>query len=1464
MALTYLVKQGQERSRLRGDCLAWCLGVAVIASICCVVLDARAGANGSATAYLSWSPDSVVTDRTSVPPDSFALFLRLDGVQQVHALAVTVDWYPRVSDASCYWMISGPMLDSCGVAASLSPQAAFDGDSSYTWTLTLPVSRGSGVCVAYWFRGSGCDTVAPARFIVSSVRVQDSTGAIDDIVVQNELTILAARDVPERVVAYNAGLATLIPGATNTFHVAGRGFDEGMGVAAIGDGQVIQAESVVVESRSSLAVRMSVPETATGRLRLAVETTGGESDTMPRQILAADTTAFTGSGVNGYGWPLVKGGAGGDWWKVPGDSSWEYRPSIPDSLFANWLGAIRSGASLDSLYSAYVRTKPTPASLPQAGLRPRRIPLTGSVEPIYRDSLLFSDGFETAIVLPNERWVVSRGLETSPDVNWGLVFVGTCGPTHGLRSAHCAAGSPTPYCGTYAPNQTSILQMYESVPVTGFARVTGSCSTYVDTEPYHDETFDGMFACYSTDGGASWQWVNGGSLVYAGRDQVWRARVLFDRNVDDGSSTTIAGIKLRFLFVSNAELQYAGVYLDDIAITGHPYPNLTFATGGGLCAPVVVSPYANATCDAALSPYCYNGCTAEGYLNYTVVNNSTCAAPPFHVQLSDLLDGSHIVVVDTIAGLPPGGERVRRNVPFTGYAMGLCSYIPVAFAIDCYNEVQETNETQIDNSYTTSVEVELQASPDLMVTGFSSLTASPCAGTSVTLAAHVTNLGSASSASSTLGLYADLGHVPGEADVPTQTATVPALAVGTTARVDFQVMSSAPGSHVYYLLADQSDVVFEMCGEENNAYGPVGVTWSGPRPDLVMGAPQAVSGLHLVGHSTTVTLTVSNDGGASTPASWFVDWYRNLDTPPTPGQRGNRILHVSRALAPGHDTTLTISVVANTPQTWHMYAQADAGQLVAECGARTNNVAGPSTIVWESDSLVMRGCVTYRDTGYVSPDTLRHALPFARVALYDHDWSGAADLLGATCTDADGNFAFALSSRKDADECDTIEGDCTVDPYVVVSLDTGPACLGEPVVTVCHRDRTTWSLVSPWREEPSGAVVEFSVAALAPQDYPTRSAMHLYDVVTRAHLKLAAAGVQPVDGRQWHTTVLWDSTFTGWNNTGMTAWLADTLYVAGDCMGNFTPDEWDDGAVLHEYGHAIAHMLNIVPNLPGAPAGGCPHDPQRPAECPPGTPSARFAWEEGFASFVACVAQADSGSAIRDNAGAHNNNGGVWIPQDGMSEDAENGTVSLNGYVVEDNTDGVTYELANCGVLWDLYDSAVDSHHSGCGDSLAFALTGMVSVLDDCAGRADMQLGWYYHYFWERYAQNAPDVDRQLTALFCEHGVAASDGSTTDVENGGIDGQRISFGARGNPGVGLVRFMFTVPDFAAGRGMELSVFDVCGRCIRRFAELQMGPGTHELVWDGRDNAGAKTGGGVYFCRLRLGDALLTTRVVLLR
>jgi len=82
-----------------------------------------------------------------------------------------------------------------------------------------------------------------------------------------------------------------------------------------------------------------------------------------------------------------------------------------------------------------------------------------------------------------------------------------------------------------------------------------------------------------------------------------------------------------------------------------------------------------------------------------------------------------------------------------------------------------------------------------------------------------------------------------------------------------------------------------------------------------------------------------------------------------------------------------------------------------------------------------------------------------------------------------------------------------------------------------------------------------------------------------------------------------------------------------------------------------------------------------------------------------------------------------------------------------------------------------------------------------------------------------------------------------------------------NPFKASTTIGFEIP--RAGR-VELTIFDVVGRPVRKLIQESMDVGSHVVVWRGQDDNGRQVVPGVYLCRLQLGSHVETRRMMLLK
>ena len=73
---------------------------------------------------------------------------------------------------------------------------------------------------------------------------------------------------------------------------------------------------------------------------------------------------------------------------------------------------------------------------------------------------------------------------------------------------------------------------------------------------------------------------------------------------------------------------------------------------------------------------------------------------------------------------------------------------------------------------------------------------------------------------------------------------------------------------------------------------------------------------------------------------------------------------------------------------------------------------------------------------------------------------------------------------------------------------------------------------------------------------------------------------------------------------------------------------------------------------------------------------------------------------------------------------------------------------------------------------------------------------------------------------------------------------------RPNPAAGQVTVDFTM---AKDMNVRIRMYDAAGRLLRTLASGLQSAGSHSLVWDGRNESGAAVRGGLYFCKMEVGE-----------
>jgi hypothetical protein len=672
-------------------------------------------------------------------------------------------------------------------------------------------------------------------------------------------------------------------------------------------------------------------------------------------------------------------------------------------------------------------------------------------------------------------------------------------------------------------------------------------------------------------------------------------------------------------------------------------------------------------------------------------------------------------------------------------------------------------------------------------------------------------------------------------------------AVDAADMVDVPYTVATPGTYTLKMVIDSNNEVTET-NETDNVYEQA-FTWVSPPglPDLVIQSILPSSTTPTVGSSIDVTVTIKNQGVAVPGAFWYAGIYKNLSQPPVQGQtpaddyRGNG----SNVPGPGATIVNTFTCSYQYAGSWHMYAMADIGGAVQESN-EGNNVGGPVTVTWIPGTVTVSGTLAYDDTSYTGATRVNNRpVRCVKVELWDSDAgqnSGPDELLATTITNGSGQFTFPTVANLD--EADQGRQDV----YVKAYFRSQEGCLGNAAVLMVDASGLPWTFQSGTYQDVANGTV--NLGTIKPLDYGRRSALNIYDAILRGYDWAIARGGTPA--HPWYVKVQWQQnietrTFYSYEDT--------TILIAGatsTAQGDLRPNEWDNVAIYHEYGHHLAQLFGF-----DDPDVGGTHTPQTQSLCN-NAPCGPLAWAEGCSHFLSCVIQNPVSSVRRNmetNAG--------WTSTHVYEMDVETGILTYDGGSIGVvNDQGWTWETPVAGTLWDIYDSVNDNQNGdACVDSLSDGLTRSWDVLSNHPGQTITHIGEFYTLYCQRYGGDAT-TSRLLGKVFCEHGMTTSGCGIVSVYDGSDEHLPLALSCSPNPAHARATLAFSLP--GGTDGVRLRIYDVAGRLVQDLLDQPLAAGRHVIIWDGRGPDGIAVHSGLYFCRLTTPSGTKTASVLMVR
>jgi hypothetical protein len=156
---------------------------------------------------------------------------------------------------------------------------------------------------------------------------------------------------------------------------------------------------------------------------------------------------------------------------------------------------------------------------------------------------------------------------------------------------------------------------------------------------------------------------------------------------------------------------------------------------------------------------------------------------------------------------------------------------------------------------------------------------------------------------------------------------------------------------------------------------------------------------------------------------------------------------------------------------------------------------------------------------------------------------------------------------------------------------------------------------------------------------------------------------------------------------------------------------------------------------------------------------------------------------------------------------------------------------------------------------------GAMDVVDPVAGKS-VSVPYYNHHFMEKgsYSTDRDDLYPRVDPTLV--GDVTGITSITGVKSG-TPAAPFAFVNAPNPFAAAGGTQISLSLAGAGR-VEVSVYDVKGRLVRKLFDGETRDSELDLRWDGRTDSGEVVSAGVYFCRARFGQVVVSRKMTMVR